>query len=723
MEQIHLQVNQIIHDHRNDADYRILWLSAGPEPYGFWIRADGKSNIPKRFSIDGLQDRLNSGEASFGMDVYSVKSTLKAPNEASRSRRDRIWGMIRGIVSREPDVYDAKKRAEMLREVEKETGTHPCNIYNHLGRYWRMGKVPDALLPDYGPCGKTRDVYKDASKRPGRKKQQGADGKKLTGADLRNFQDAVDKYYLNEKKLTLEETYRKLKKDHYTVRDESGEAVSPMDPDSVPSRQQFLYWYRKNKDVLLEAKKRDGERSYNLSNRGVTGRTETHLYGPGMAAQIDATIADIFLVRKSNRGDIIGRPTMYFLMDSYSRMVTGMHISLDPPSWNSAAAAIINSVESKPGYCRRYGVDIEEKDWPCMHLPQVLLADRGEAEGRVADVLANSLNITIENAPPYRGDLKGIIEKHFDIINLEMGKLPGNVKKDYGARCSHDYRLDAILDIGQFTAIIIKCVITYNNYHYMQSYRKTPQMRQLQVRPIPLELWNYGIRFQTGGLRTMPYEKVRFALLPQKEASVTRSGILLDGLYYSCDRAEEEHWYEVARTHSSWKVTAAYDPSDAALIYICPTAGGDPIECHLLDKDWMYAELSKEEAEAQVAGDNAERERYRRSEDFAKVKLDEFIEAEIEKAEKLSPKGQEKSKAQRIAGIGKNRAEEKNSLAAANTEHTLESRGYPKAGPKKEQPEPGGAVSPITAMLQETLDEVMQEDGGEEGNADEATES
>ena len=60
-------------------------------------------------------------------------------------------------------------------------------------------------------------------------------------------------------------------------------------------------------------------------------------------------------------------------------------------------------------------------------------------------------------------------------------------------------------------------------------------MRQLHVKPIPLELWNYGIRYMSGGLRAMNREYVRYHLLPKGEASITKQGISFDGRYYSCE--------------------------------------------------------------------------------------------------------------------------------------------------------------------------------------------
>ena len=99
-----------------------------------------------------------------------------------------------------------------------------------------------------------------------------------------------------------------------------------MHPDEIPSRDQFFYWHRRNRDTLEEVLCRDDKRSCQLNNRGETGKAETHLRGPGIACQIDATTADIYLVSRDYRTAIIGRPAMYFQMDSFSHIVTGMNI-------------------------------------------------------------------------------------------------------------------------------------------------------------------------------------------------------------------------------------------------------------------------------------------------------------------------------------------------------------------------------------------------------------
>lgn len=708
-------VNQVIHDLEHDCDYRLLWTSSTDEQPSYWLRLPGNSNVPEKIFPGDLSKGIDEGRYSFAPDLWKPVKSGEAGKTAIRLR-DKAWELIREAVTNEPDIYDTKKRRKILLGIEEKTGTKTPNLYKYLGKYWRYGKVPDALLPDYSVCGKSRDPYKDSSKRPGKKKVPGAAGKKLTNKDLHNFRNALKKYHLSDEKLSLEQTYRRLLGDYYTFKDKEGNSVAPMDPDDVPSRQQFLYWHRRNKNTLEEALAQNGQRGYQLKNRGETGKTETFLRGPGMACQIDATTADIYLVSRHDRTAIIGRPTLYFQMDSFSHMVTGMNISLDPPSWDNAARTILNSVEDKVEYCSRYGVEITEEEWPCMHFPSVILADRGEMESRTADLLGMHLGITVENAPPYRGDLKGIIEKHFDLINIDMAALPGKVEKDFRQRCAKDYRLDAALDLYEFTAIIIRCVLQYNNYHYMQSFRKTPQMRQLHVKPVPRELWNFGIRYMSGGLRTMDREHVRYHLLPKREASVTRLGIRFDGRYYTCEQAEAEKWFDAARTEASWKVTAAYDPRDAGLIYISPAGGSAPVECHLLDKDRVFLGTSTEEAERMAAYDHEEQVSYAPTEDFHHVQLEEFIEKTKADALAKLPKDQVKSNAARIAGISQNRQKEKEAIREANTAKTLTDLGYMPTSGKTGGEDPA-ILSPITKMLQEALDNAIGK-GGSYGDTD-----
>ena len=130
------------------------------------------------------------------------------------------------------------------------------------------------------------------------------------------------------------------------------------------------------------------------------------------------------MVSEYNANWIIGRPVIYFVIDVFSfRMIVGLYVGLEGPSWYGAMMAIENTDRDKEQYCKSFGIEITREQWPSEHLPQMLLADRGEFEGYNSDRLTNAFNLHVENAAPYRADWKGIVEKYFDIFQKENKTL------------------------------------------------------------------------------------------------------------------------------------------------------------------------------------------------------------------------------------------------------------------------------------------------------------
>ena len=211
----------------------------------------------------------------------------------------------------------------------------------------------------------------------------------------------------------------------------------------------------------------------------------------------------------------------------------------------------------------------------------------------------------------------------------------------------------------------------------------------------------------SGGLRAMNREYVRYHLLPKGEASITKRGIFFEGRYYSCEQVEQEKWFDVARTQHSWKVTCAYDPRDAALIYVSPAANSMPIECHLLEKDWMYEGLVGDEAAFVREADATEATVYAPTEDFHYVQLDEFIEATKSEAKRLAADSSSRSKAARIAEIQSNRKKEKETILEVNTNATLKEHGF---RPGKEANAPEEEMTPIQRKIRMALEKRLQEE-------------
>lgn len=661
-----IYVNEIIRDAAHEKTYRVLWISA-PISFLYWISLDTAERIPKKLDAAEVRAGLESGDyVAVGEAEIPLMAEDDLTDEAKK-HRDRIWNMLKDVLEKEPDIYEAKPRAALLRMVAQKNGMKSNNLYPYLAKYWKRGKTPNAFLPDYRNCGRSRDYEKGGYKKLGRPAKSGHGfGKVLQEEDFHNFDKAIRKYYLTRKEMTFQSTYERLLADFYTVKStdqQEGVSLQLLPEDEIPSISQFRYWYQKNKNLKTEIQKRKGDTKYNLTSRSILGKSDYGLMGPGSQYQIDATVGDIYLVSQFDRSNIIGRPVMYFVIDAFSRMVTGMYVGLEGPSWVGAMMAIANAASDKTAYCREYGINITGEEWPCHHIPSAILGDRGEMESRNADNLVSMLGIRVENTPPYRADLKGIIEQHFRTINTNATiMLPGRVKPDMAERGGKDYRLDAKLDIRQFTAVIIKCVLYYNNSHYMDSFEKSRQMMEAGVEAVPVKLWNWGIRYCSGALRVMPEEKVRLALMPTDNATVTSQGIRFKGLYYSSKELTDGLWFERARSKGSYRVKVSYDPRDVGEIYAWDRSDGTPLLCSLLDWEEKYSGKQLGEIQYEHEKEKAEKKRYQARETEAKINLGREIDSIIEEAEQMAEPADGRSKAERLSGIKQNRRDEREYL-------------------------------------------------------------
>ena len=166
-------------------------------------------------------------------------------------------------------------------------------------------------------------------------------------------------------------------------------------PEKRPTFNQFRYWYEaENSDLEKNVTSRKGAKKYALENRAILGTSTQETIGPGSRYQIDATIADVYLVSKYQRNWIIGRPIVYVIIDVFSRMIVGVYVGLEGPSWLGAMMALANAASNKVPFCQKFGINIDEEQWACHHLPDCILGDRGELAGMTVETMIPNLFIT-----------------------------------------------------------------------------------------------------------------------------------------------------------------------------------------------------------------------------------------------------------------------------------------------------------------------------------------
>jgi len=644
--------------HVDDASDRI-WLfdvnaQTWPEPYDRALLTAGFLESPATHVIEYDEP---------------IPTRLSKQGAVSGSRTDRAhqrqWDIINHLTADGGErelLFPAARKGRIKAAVDAYDVTRPT-VVTAIMRYWQRGMTFDAIRPDYSKCGgpgKQRNIT--SGRKVGRPRSISPGIGISVNDDLRRKMQAGVDFYLNTKKPSQQEALDLVVRLYFShlVEDANGIRVEVM--EEKPTLAQFNYHLANFRSLSKRFKARHGRQKYKLEGRAIVGKGDQNTQGPGDKFQIDATIADVYLRSQFDRRRIVGRPVIYFVIDVWSRLIVGVYIGFEGPSWVGAMMALTNMVTPKKEFCRQYDIEIEEDDWPSHHAPRTILADRGELMSvQLGENIVNSLRIQIENTSPGRGDLKGIVERRFRVVpSIFKQFTPGYVEPDFGKRGADDYRLDAAMNLKEFTQIVIHAILQHNR-ETIDDLQVPAEMTTEGLSAIPLDLWKWGIENRSGALRQLPLVDVALAVMPTDTARVTAKGIRFHGGFYSCDAAESGGWFSKARLKGDWPVEVSYDPRSLDKLYIWDPKSPRGYEtCWLLDP---YADLigkslfeyqEKTDGAKRVAAAGADKRQAKRIEtDIEMEKIEKAARAETEA---VVDKGA--SFASQTSGIRKNRTTE-----------------------------------------------------------------
>lgn len=541
--------------------------------------ADDPKAYPFLVDLPDVEDMVEAGAWRIVEGEMPVPPADAALTDAQLAKRDENWDVIAPLVTEHvPSIFLKRRRVALVSEAAKLHGWSERWVKTLLLRAFHGGMVRGSTDSEYERCGgkgSPRPAAEGDPKR-GRKVVYGSKtGKNVTDDMRRMFLIAADEWERNAK-LDLPAAYRLCMRMFFA---EEVEQLDPTWPTYIPTAEyekaglprfeQFAYHVRRDRDRMESERRRLGARKWDMKNRSLLSDSTLEAWGPGARYQIDATIIDVYIRSRRNRRKLLGRATLYVVIDVFSRMIVGFSLSLDPPSWQAAMTALANAVTDKVAFCARFGITITHDQWSSNHLCGILEGDRGEIEG--AGVLGSieRFGITVENAAAYRADWKGIVESRFRILQADWKPyVDGYIDVDFRERGGRDYRLDAVLDMDDLTRIVIRQILYFNNFHELKGYHRHPALTEDRVPSVPRDLWNWGVA-NLGGLPRVPREELfLFALLPTAEASITAQGIYYHGNHYTCPYAVRHRWFEKARKDGRGKCTISYDKRDADRIFV-----------------------------------------------------------------------------------------------------------------------------------------------------------
>lgn len=595
--------NEIISITKNsviaEGEYRILDIFIASERICLF-ELNQKRNGAKPILLD-LRDLYALHEANVitGSQRALPMEMLMEDHQLSHSNietRDRNYELIQDLVEDAAflESYCVKGRSTTIIEHAKKMDATALQIYRRLRKYWEYGQVPNTLLNFSSLRGGPGKEKKSSSKQRGRPIDKGIYGLRkktsinVTEEDKENILTALNTELAKRKKITFtkaHDTYKEMFCEY-----ELGLAVAENRPAQILSYDQFLYWAKKLMAREEMIKSQMTESAFSMNHTGSSSSVNDKFVSPGMRYEIDSTTADVYIVCEVSRERVLGRPTIYSVVDVASRMIVGLHISMEYASWKAARQALFNACMSKVEYCQRYGVSITDQDWPCQGMPATLMADRAEMLGVQSFSFTKKVGTILTIAPPYRGDFKSIVERRFGILNEQIHFLPGTTLGELRKRGEPDYRLDAALTINSLTKILIDLVLEHNRFRPFDDLI-TRELIQSDNALTPLNYWNfYTSRFQCS-LKTFSPDHFVACLMKQGEASVTQQGIIFRGLRYSCKKAMNEGWSTTAVNSGSWKLECRYDESWSTDIYVREPQTKTFLKCQLLSSESVYENL------------------------------------------------------------------------------------------------------------------------------------
>ena len=446
------------------------------------------------------------------------------------------YTIIAGVL---PFLTDVNLRGEIIKRLANEHNLSAQTIRNYLYDYLIYQNTA-VLAP------KTKD--KD---------------KKLT-PDQKNMRWALNKFFYTKYKNSLKTAYALMLKNKYC--DEFGVLKA-----EYPTFNQFRYFYRTHRKLQTYYIARDGIKDYQRNNRPLLG-DGVRAFAPNVGVGLlDATICDLYLVDDS--GSLIGRPILTACIDAYSGLSCGYNVSFVGGNY-SLRGLMLNVITDKVAHCKKYGITIEKTDWNCDKLPGTLVTDKGTEYVSENFEQITELGVSLINLPAYRPDLKGKIEKFFDLVQSAYKKHlkgKGVIEPDFRERGAHDYRKDACLTLKEFETIVLHCIIYYNTKLLLENFPFTEDMLKAQVKPFANCIWNYQLESLGSNLISVTAENLILTLLPRTNATFSRKGLKANGLRYKCEGFTE-------RFLSGGTVVVAYNPEDCGTVWLCEKGTFTPFE-------------------------------------------------------------------------------------------------------------------------------------------------
>lgn len=444
-------------------------------------------------------------------------ATAKRP-AAALSIPDAAWAeaVRRELVIR-PLAAEPRLGKAAIATAARQLGLRATQVYS-LVRAFRANPVTASLAP--------------------RKSGPAKGSRRLDAALDGMVEAAIDAVFLQPEKPTLKAVFRQVRQDCRG----SGRPA----PSTKALRARVTARTLRERVAAREGADAAGDRFRQVK---AGPRTER----PLQVVQIDHTEVDLELVDDLSRL-CIGRPWLTLVLDVHTRVVLGLHLSLDPPSAAGVAIAVAHAVLPKAAWLADRGITLA---WPAEGLAEVIRVDNGaEFHSRAFERGCQQHGIRVEYRPPATPRFGGHIERLMGTLMGRIHALPGTTFSNVAERGDYPSQDRATLTFREFERhLALEVLGPYHNDVHSALGRT------------PLSAWREGTAGQEPRAPADP-DALLLDFLPYEQRVVGRKGVRLFNVFYQ-DGALA-HLVDAGGA----KIRVKYDPRDLSAVFAELLSGG-----------------------------------------------------------------------------------------------------------------------------------------------------
>lgn len=301
---------------------------------------------------------------------------------------------------------------------------------------------------------------------------------------------------------------------------------------------------------------------------------------PLQVVEIDHTPMDILLLSddgtesKGDRRKKTQRVSLTLARCKFTRMIVGIYISREKPSWTSVMACLRMAILEK-------NLDglVVENPWPVIGVPEVIVVDNGpEFHSRSMTATCGQLRIEIKRAPRRKPRHKGMIERTIgDFQRGFLAFIPGKLFSNPQVRREYDSEHHAALSLKRLVELAIQYAVDMENGDPMD----------VLLGRTPLQVWN---THRGDGVRMPPCaDDLDAALGLTIDRTVTAVGVTFLGLVY---QSEELQAIRKRVGHMGKMLMVKVDPCDLGYVLVLDEGDGNKRKARWIRVPCEYPELA-----------------------------------------------------------------------------------------------------------------------------------